>query len=333
MNTYTSSYCKCEGNELKLKLSRIPELLRYRAGVTPDKTAFVFLSTQARRETFTWREIYDHSYQCAKSLVEFGIKQKDIVAIAFRTSPEWLFVNFGSILAGAIPMGISFTYKDGSDVIALMSRLQTCSALFLDPGEDNDIWNIFKKLIDTCDKDGNLKSAKIPSLSRLVCLHEPEESRNTLTLDKLRTLANDDTQLPEVAEDDVVGLFQTSGSTGVPKIIVHTHRSLSYFAHYNTGIGLIEEDVLFNDRPFNWLGGYPKNIFTGETRVTRSGNCKVPEDLAQFIHNAVLQERCTFLFSLPPLLYDILQKGVKYCLKIVIIIFLYFNIYKITLNK
>ena len=163
------SYVK--GNEAKyrLKYRTIPDLLRYHSSERPDKAAYVFLSADGTSESITWKEVYDKSMEIAKSLVEFGVKRNEVVAISFRACPDWLFVNFGILLTGAIPVGVAFTYKDGIDVIALMERLEKCSTIFLDPGQNNEIWDIFIKIIDAFDKYGNLKSQQMHSLKQMVC--------------------------------------------------------------------------------------------------------------------------------------------------------------------
>ena len=77
--------------------------------------------------------MYEESNRVTQSLTRMGIRRNEIVAISFRAFPDWLFVNFGIMLAGAIPIGVSFTYTDGSDVIAPLQRLETYSAMFLHP--------------------------------------------------------------------------------------------------------------------------------------------------------------------------------------------------------
>ena len=303
------SYVKSIEVEYKLKYRTIRDLLRYHAAERPDKIAYVFLSADGSSEKFTWKEVYNKSLEIAKSLVEFGIKRHELVAISFRACPDWLFVNFGISLAGAIPVGVSFTYKDGSDVIALMERLETCSTIFLDPGVDNETWDILMKIIDNFEKTGNLKSHKMPSLKRLVCLYEPSAAE-VFTLDELKHLANDSIQLPTVSEDDIVYIFQTSGSTGVPKVIAHTHKSLSHWGHYFHHIGLRPDDRYYNDRPFQWFGGYPKNIYIGETRVTRSRRGENPDNETEFVYKMIIQEKCTALATLPAFISELMLKEV-----------------------
>ena len=81
------------------------------------------------------------------------------------------------MMAGARPISLSFTYTDGSDVIAMMKRLETSSAIVLDPGVHGEKWRIFKSLISYHDKNGIVKSDKMPFLRYLIiCNKKPREN-------------------------------------------------------------------------------------------------------------------------------------------------------------
>jgi len=124
---------------------------------------------------------------------------------------------------------MSFTYKDGSDVIAAMERLQTCAMVVMDAGAEGEKWAVFRNLVDSVSPDGTAQSKQMPYL-RYVFGHEVGTSFMT-DVKRLSDLISDDDisddiTLPEVTEDDITFLFQTSGSTGVPKLVAHTNRSI-----------------------------------------------------------------------------------------------------------
>ena len=310
---YENSYAKGSGNFTEEKYRTVPDVLRHQATVRPNKTAFVFLSTDAARQAITWKEVYEKSVKVAKALVELGVKRTELVAISVRDSPEWLYIHYGIILAGAIPFGLSFMAPDGSDVIKLLQRLETCSVIFLDPGPSDGAWNIFKTLVESFDGKGNLKVPKVPSLRHCVCMftHNDIET-NVLSLSEFESMAKDDTQLPTINEDDIQVLFQSSGSTGVPKVIAHTHKSLSHCARYFklTGLTGKDDDVIYNGLPLRWMGGYLWNMYHGETRVTRSGMSKMPDNMSEFVYNAILEEKVTFLFTLFSFVAELMERKV-----------------------
>ena len=310
---YSRSCAKGTGNVTEEKYRTVPDVLRHHSTERPNKTAFVFLSSEGARKAITWKELYVKSVQMAKSLVELGVKRNELVAISVRDSPEWLFIHYGIVMAGAIPFGLSFMSPDGSDVITLLQRLEKCSSIFLDPGPNNYSWNIFKTIVERIDGKGNLKLHKITSLRYCVCLFKPNNETNVLSLAEFENMAKEYTQLPNINEDDTLVLFQSSGSTGVPKVIAHTHKSLSHCVRFFTLSGLTgeDDDVIYNGLPFRWMGGYMWNMYHGETRVTRSGMCKMPDDMSEFVYNAILQEKVTLLFTLLSFVAELMQRKVS----------------------
>ena len=65
-----------------------------------------------------------------------------------RPCPEWLYLTFGSILAGIVVVGKSFTNKDGGDLVDIVNKLRTCSLLVLDPGVDGQNWENVSKVLE-----------------------------------------------------------------------------------------------------------------------------------------------------------------------------------------
>lgn len=309
---YSESYINSILDEDKLVFRTIPELLQHHAIVIPNKAAFVFLSTETDRATVSWKEVFVKSQQFARALVQLGVKPKEVVAICYRTCPEWIFTNFGVIMAGAVPISLSFTYEDGSDVIAMMKLLANCSAIFIDPGFNDGTWNILKKLIDRFDKIGNIVSSHMPFLRYMASLFKPAKTEDVLTFDELLKQSRESTPLPEIHSEDIMGLFQTSGSTGMPKVIAHTHKFYNYLGLSSKYLESGPDEIIYNDRPFSWLGGYPDNMYQGETRVTRSGMCKAPEDTNDYLCNTIMQERCSSIVLLPARIEEMMQMQVIY---------------------
>ena len=261
------------------KLETVPDYLYCYSKNHPDREAVVFAHTDGSRTTVNFGQLYKKATILAKSFLALGVKKSEVIAVALRSCSEWMYAFFGAILAGARPISLSFTYTDGSDVIAMMKKLKTCSAIILDPAEDIDTWRIFQKLVKWYNESGHAHSDLMPYLRYLVCRQRVSNTKNFLTLEDMMKWTSQNITLPAVKPDDIVALFQTSGSTGDPKGVAYTNRSLiacmmSVTSAYSDGMFFIT----YNDRPFSWMGGFPLNVFTGDTRVTRFGYSKDPKD-------------------------------------------------------
>ena len=295
------------------QLTTVPEFLYFRYKNNPDRDAYVFAHIDGSRTVVTFEQLYENANILAKSFLNLGVKKSEFIANNLRSCPEWLYVTFGAILAGARPISLAFTYTDGSDVIAMMKKLETCCMIVLDPSEDVDTWKIFQKLVTKYDPNGHVESDLLSYVKYLICRNKPAGKDNVFTINEMLNRKPENVTLPRVYPDDIVTLFQTSGSTGAPKAVAHTNRSIiscvnGYFSPYTEE----EISIMFNDRPFSWIGGFPWNVFTGETRVTRFGYSEQPTDLIEFLIDVIKRERCTFLVALPPLLNSFMERKVPY---------------------
>jgi acyl-CoA synthetase (AMP-forming)/AMP-acid ligase II len=314
----TRSYIKVDLPVWTLKHQTFPEAMKHYAETKPDGESVVFVSTDGTRECVTWFQLYQRSQIMAKSLIKMGIQRHEVVTINVRCCPEWLYATFGAMMAGAIPVSISFTYTDGSDLIALMKKMETCSLLILDPGADSINWNILRKLLDEYKADGRAKSHQMPYLKYVLGVRFDGHPDATFVKDISDLLAEDhpEVELPVIKPDDLYGLFQTSGSTGVPKLVSNAHKSsLKMAGALEISEVLNPRYILFNDRPFNWGGGYPFSILTGQTRVTFSEFCDPPTDRLSYMINVIVKEKCAMVIALPPLINELIKRQVYLIIK------------------
>ena len=259
----------------------------------------------------TYKELWDNAQRLAKSFLSLGVRQSECIAISMRSCPEWIYATFGAILAGARPISLSLTYTDGSDIVAMMEKLETCAAFVLDPGVDGANWHIFNKVIDDYDRAGKVTSKQMPYLRYLICHDRSQTDRGALNLNEMMSWDNSSIALPILHADDIALLLQTSGSTGIPKAVSHTHRSLiagsTYFNERMSG----RDEILYNDRPFTWIGGFPVSVITGETRVLWSGFCDTPKDAVGFMIDVIKREHCNSMLILPPRLSELIHRQVR----------------------
>ncbi|KAL3862567.1 hypothetical protein ACJMK2_008526 [Sinanodonta woodiana] len=282
----------------------LPELIRAHKENFPDKEAFAFYTSEIERISMSWKELYIGSENFAKSLIGLGVKPNDKVAISGPNCPSWLIATFGSMMAGAIPANVNFGYSDGSDVIALLQKMDHFSTFILHPGFHDQKWKLFKAFLTELDSRGNIKCKQVPSLKHLVFMAKPEEETDVLLVEDLAKIyLSIDNPLPNVDSDDIAFLFQTSGSTGLSKLVAHTHCSLSFFLSNVYGEGMVDR---YNDRNFGCIAGFPFEVVTGIKRVT-GWFTKEDFDPFEVMIQAVQKERCSMIYMLPPTVQRLLD--------------------------
>ena len=230
-----------------------------------------------------------------------------------RPCPEWLYLTFGSILAGIVVVGKSFTNKDGGDLVDIVNKLRTCSLLVLDPGVDGQNWENVSKVLEITE-DGGAVSQRMSYLRYVIGHRFDKGVSGVKHLKQVQELIesgyDSKVVLPEIKESDVMALFQTTGSTGVPKLVAHTHDSVMIVRRFGDNEYFNGRYRLFNSRPFNWIGGFPFNVLYGQTRVTVSEFGHPADDPVSRETDVIKEENCNLIVALAPRIATLVQKRV-----------------------
>ena len=160
------------------------------------------------RREMTWRVFDEKANRVANLLMKRGIGRGDKVAILLMNCLEWLPIYFGILRAGAVAVPLNFRYT--ADEIKYCLDLSDAAALIFGSefiGRVETIYNAIPKV--------------------RVLLFEGE-SRPSFAESYDRLAANCSSAPPQVAltgEDDAA-IYFSSGTTGRPKAILHSHDSL-----------------------------------------------------------------------------------------------------------
>ncbi|KAK3095654.1 hypothetical protein FSP39_017205 [Pinctada imbricata] len=283
----------------------IPERLQMLAKQTPDKEAIVFVGEQ-KRIGVTYQEIVDGALEMARKMLTIGIKKNDVVAIHDDKSPSWLFYTFGAQMCGAWPLHFYFQRKDGSDVADILKR-SGCKIVISQPGDGDEYIQIMKSFLQF-KGDGTVESKNVPTLKQVLLTRKPASLQNPLTFDEILPSSKD---LPLTEPEDIAGIFCSSGSTGLPKMISWSHtNTIASALSTLERLEFTEGQSYFCDRTFGWIGGYPREIFIGIRRVTNSTTFKEKnvKEVCDATVRIINQENCehVVLFSTT---IDELMKG------------------------
>lgn len=165
-----------------------------------------------------------------------------------------------------------------------------------------------------------LKPAKLDSLSQILADDAPVE--HVIGIDKQENfhvncvswdeINLSDNKIPDLnlTEQDLAYILYTSGSTGVPKGIMHTHRSGLSFAEWGAKTyGLTRDDCISNHAPLHFdlstFDFFASAIAGATTVIVPEAFAKFPANMAKFIED----EKISIWYSVPFALIQMMQNG------------------------
>jgi long-chain acyl-CoA synthetase len=240
-----------ETNEKLLDFS-IPQLLRWRVETSGDKVA-LREKDFGRWISYTWDQYYDYTRKTALGLREIGFSKEDKIAIISDNIPEVLYVAIGAQSLGGVSAGIYQTSLP--DEIGQIINALEITFVFCNDQEQVD------KVVEVREQ--------IPHVKRVIYedargMRAYQEDEWFLFIDDLYEMGDFvykgspdifETLVDEGKPDDTCHLCLTSGTTGLPKGAMLTHKN-----YINMGLQLTEVDYLEQSDeyvsflPFAWIG-------------------------------------------------------------------------------
>lgn len=239
------------------------------------------------RREMTWQVFDEKANRLANLLLKRGIKKGDKVAILLMNCLEWLPIYFGILKTGAVAVPLNFRYT--AEEIKYCLDLSETVALIFGPEFIGRIETIYDH---------------IPKVKTLFFAGE---NRPSFAENYDRLTANCSSEAPRIklSDEDDAAVYFSSGTTGFPKAILHTHQSLmaaciTEFKHH----GQTREDNFLCIPPLyhtgakmHWFG----SLLAGSKAVLLRG--VRPE----WILKTVSEEKITIVWLLVPWAQDILD--------------------------
>ena len=242
--------------------------------------------TMHYRREITWNVFNEKANRFANALKARGIGKGDKVAILLMNSIEWLPIYFGILKTGALAVPLNFRYAP--DEIKYCLELAEVDVLVFGPEFIGRVEEIADEI----------------SVNRLLIF--AGYGCPSFADDYYEMTVECSSVFPkiELTEDDDAAIYFSSGTTGFPKAILHTHRALMHSckveqAHHSQ----THEDVFLCIPPLyhtgakmHWFGSF----LVGAKSVILKGTS--PETILR----AVSEEGCTIVWLLVPWAQDIL---------------------------
>lgn len=201
----------------------IVDCIHFNAKFRGNQTAFI-----CGEHRITWKEFNKYTNRIANALIRSGLKKGEKVSLLCLNSIDAIAVLFGTLLAGGVIVPLSLLLTP--QMIASLTRDAGSRFFFAD--------SFLKALADFA----LIELDTIPGENRVAIGFEDDKYTSLKAF-----IEGSSEELPDVTldDDDEACIIYSSGTTGVPKGIIHTHLSRTMFAlSMAISVGAIEASTV-----------------------------------------------------------------------------------------
>lgn len=234
------------------------------------------LSFKGQRWTF--RQLQADSDRAARGLIQCGVSPGDKVALWLTNCPEWLHIQYAVAKIGAILVPINTRFRT-SDLEYVLRQSDSSILITTDNSGPVRYLNMVRELLPDLEnraKGKALQSAIFPTLQEVISVSEtayPGTLRWSDVVTSGKTVPGETLQVRQQAvdPDDTMIIMYTSGTTGFPKGVMHSHNILRNVTDQANRMGVRPTDVTLMYLPlfhaFGFYEGAIMMIITGSRQI------------------------------------------------------------------
>ncbi len=239
------------------------------------------------RRSLTWEQFDDQANKIANYLIkDCGVKKGDIVVHLMMNCMEWYASYIAVLKTGATVTPLNFRFASAD--IKYAADVTKCKA-FIFGDQFNARMEPIMKEMDYCKS--------------FICLGQTIPS-GVKSYNEIVEKGDGSPACVDTASDDMAELMFTSGTTGAPKPVCHTHETLFYIGignalTYNEGYN----SIYLSPHPFYHSG----TLFLSFPCYIAAGKVLMPmETQPEFYLRTIADEKCTGGWNTVPTWSDVL---------------------------
>lgn len=216
----------------------------------------------------------------ARGLMAAGIKPGDKVALWLMNGPEWIHIMFAIFRIGAVLVPVNTRLRT-LDVAYILKQSEASVLVAPDVSGPIDYYSMMTEVLPTLknsalDGKSDIDETDYPQLKKVVIVSENPQPGTLHWPDLLANgeqVSQSDMQARAqgVNPNDPVFIMYTSGTTGFPKGVLHTHALYRNVSDRASRMGITQNDVILNYLPLFHMFGFSEgalmSMVTGARQV------------------------------------------------------------------
>ena len=254
----------------KRALGSLPDSM---ARKLPHQEALVF---ETRR--FTFADVAAEVDRAAKALMALGVRQGDHVCLWLNNCDGWIFILYGLAKIGAVQIPVNTRFRT-RDLAYVLDQSDSAMLITHDVSGPVDYFGMVRQVVRLPAEGAEVSDPDYPRLGRVVIVADGAHPGATAWQAALQAgAAVSDEDLRKRAEavdcDAPALIMYTSGTTGFPKGVVHTHNLVRNVEERAYRLAVTPRDVILNYLPLFHAFGYSEgaltSMLTGAKQVVTS---------------------------------------------------------------
>lgn len=232
-------------------------------GALPDRAAQRWGAREAlcfRGRRWTFADLATGVDRAARGLIALGVRSGDKVALWMLNRPEWIEIAFAVMKIGAVLVPVNTRLRT-EDVAYIVDQSDTSTLILAERSGPIDYLGMVRELMPV---DG---PSRLPQVDRLVVLGDERRAATVPWTDVIERARGVDARAlaaraAAVDPEDLAFLMYTSGTTGFPKGVMHSHRMIRNVTDRAFRLAITEQDVIMMYLPLFHLFAFSEGMLT-----------------------------------------------------------------------